>query len=130
MGGLPTWHGRRRIDSNGSNGPTTPSRSYRAAGSLRQGPHRGAIIADPGGPILFHGPTRHLFRGVALTVVVSGVGVWGSRRARVEEMPVPARETHLAGAYVGPLGGSGRGTRTRVNDEWFSAQVSRGAGAG
>jgi hypothetical protein len=27
---------------------------------------------------LFHGPTRHLFRGVALTVVVSGVGVWGS----------------------------------------------------
>jgi hypothetical protein len=56
------------------------------------------------------------------------VGLGGSRRARVEEMPVPARETHLAGAYVGPLGGSGRGTRTRGNDEWFSAQVSRGAG--
>lgn len=129
MGGLPTWHGRRRIDSNG----LRVQRSNHAfailsRGSLRHGPHRGAIIADPGGPILFHGPTRHLFRGVALTVVVSGV--WGSRRARVEEMPVLARETHLAGAYVGPLGGSGRGTRTRVNDEWFSAQVSRGAGAG
>jgi len=68
----------------------------RSRDSLCHGPHRCAIIADPAVQSCARGPPAILSRAVALTV-----GVWGSRRGRVEEMPVLALGTHLAGPICG-----------------------------
>jgi hypothetical protein len=128
------WEAGRRGTVAAESTPTGPTVQPRLRDPIARqaacvmGPTGAQLLRTPAAQSCSTGPPA-IFSEVWLLLWWCLVLVCGARRrARVEEMPVPARETHLAGAYVGPLGGSGRGTRTRGNDEWFSAQVSRGAG--